>query len=347
MSATRSPVITLFLLAPLVAEVLSGSTPLTGIAGLVFFVPMYGGAAVLIRETAVRRGGGRSAVLLLGLAFALLEEGLVVQAIFHPQAVEAASWGAAGGRLLGAHVTFTLAVLVYHAVWSIALPILLCDLIFPATRSRPLLGRTGLAVTAAAFTAGVVLVAVLVRSRIAPGLPVPVARSLGVALAVGALVRIAVRLPARGGRRASRAARASRTARGTARTPAPWAVALASAAAGSTFLLVLMVPAASGHRPVPEPVSVGAAVAIAAAALVASHRRIGDGGWDERRRFALAAGLLPVPPVIGLVQAALHGYGTVADRVGLVALEAGVIALLAWTGTRSPAGGRRDGPEAC
>ncbi|RJL35782.1 hypothetical protein [Bailinhaonella thermotolerans] len=324
MSGNRAPVAALFLLSPLVAEVLSGSTPLTGLAGLVFFIPMYGGAAVLIREISVRRDRGLPVVLLLGLAFALLEEGLVVQAIFHPQAVEAASWGAAGGRVLGAHVTFTLAVLVYHAIWSITLPILLCDLLFPGSRSRPLLGRTGLAVMAAVLLAGLTLVAVLVRVRIAPGHPTPVARSLGVALAVGVLCLIAVRFPSRGRRRPLPPGGGSGIS-GTAGPAAPWVISLASAAAGSAFLLALMVPIAFDPRPLPEPVSVAAAVVIAIVALAASRRA---GHWSDRHRFALAGGLLPVPPAIGLVQAALHGYGTPGDRAGLVALLAATIILL-------------------
>jgi len=57
-----APALSLFVIAPLVAEYLLGSLPMSMIAILPIMAAMYGSAALLIRETARRSGraGGRS-----------------------------------------------------------------------------------------------------------------------------------------------------------------------------------------------------------------------------------------------------------------------------------------------
>ena len=81
-----APVFVLLLLSPVVAEVLSGSTPL-----LMFFNPfslllevgLYGAGAILIRELALRRGLGWTKILLLGAAYGIVEEDLQIQSFFN------------------------------------------------------------------------------------------------------------------------------------------------------------------------------------------------------------------------------------------------------------------------
>ena len=65
------PVFVLFALAPLVAELLFGATPVSRIGGLLPESLLYGGGAVLIRELARRRGGGWGRIALLGAAYAI------------------------------------------------------------------------------------------------------------------------------------------------------------------------------------------------------------------------------------------------------------------------------------
>src|SRR5229473_1068759 len=77
-------VITLFFVAPLVAEYLLGDLPLKLLAALIVLAPAYGGAAVLIRETARRTGRGWPTMLMLGAAYTLIGEGLVTQSLFNP-----------------------------------------------------------------------------------------------------------------------------------------------------------------------------------------------------------------------------------------------------------------------
>jgi hypothetical protein len=60
------------------AEVLFGATPISRIGVLLPVVPLYGDGALLIRELARRRGGW-TRIALLGAAYAIVEEGLVLQ----------------------------------------------------------------------------------------------------------------------------------------------------------------------------------------------------------------------------------------------------------------------------
>ncbi|RAQ94215.1 hypothetical protein [Thermogemmatispora tikiterensis] len=50
------PVLTLVVMAPVIAELLWGSTPISRAASLISQVPMYGAGALLIRDV-VRRAG--------------------------------------------------------------------------------------------------------------------------------------------------------------------------------------------------------------------------------------------------------------------------------------------------
>jgi hypothetical protein len=135
------PALSLFLLAPLAAEFLLGNLPITALFSLVLLAPLYGGGALLIREVARRTGRGWPTILLLGLAYGILEEGVTTQSLFNPDY--------AGQRLLdhgfvpglGIAVPWTLFVLTLHTVWSIATPIALVETIVrrpgPWPRSAP------------------------------------------------------------------------------------------------------------------------------------------------------------------------------------------------------------------
>ncbi len=75
-----APVFTLALLAPFIAEFLLGATPISRLEGFVVLALLYGGGAVLIRELVRRRSGsGWGRIVVLGAAYALIEEGLAVQ----------------------------------------------------------------------------------------------------------------------------------------------------------------------------------------------------------------------------------------------------------------------------
>ena len=79
-----APAITLFFVAPLVAEFLLGNLPIKLIGALIVLAPMYGGGALLIREIVRRAGRGWPTILLLALTYGILEEAFTTQSLFNP-----------------------------------------------------------------------------------------------------------------------------------------------------------------------------------------------------------------------------------------------------------------------
>lgn len=63
-----NPPVVLLLLAPAVAELLGGATQITQIWLALFYIPVYGAGALLVRELVWRRGLGWWSILLLGAA---------------------------------------------------------------------------------------------------------------------------------------------------------------------------------------------------------------------------------------------------------------------------------------
>lgn len=76
--------LSLFLLAPLIGEFFLGSLPITSLWLLLFIAPLYGCGVVLIRETALRYGLGWSSIIIMGLAYAIVEEAFITQSLFNP-----------------------------------------------------------------------------------------------------------------------------------------------------------------------------------------------------------------------------------------------------------------------
>ena len=152
------PALTLLLLGPWVAEYLLGSHTVVDLPLVVFLVPMYGGGALLIREVARRTGRGWPTMLLLGLAYGLIEAGLLDQSLFDPGYMEEDFNSITHIPWLGASATYTVAFVVGHTVWSIGTPIALVEAWWPSRADRPWLGRLGLGVAAALHLSGSALI---------------------------------------------------------------------------------------------------------------------------------------------------------------------------------------------
>jgi hypothetical protein len=127
----------LFILSPAIGELLSGSAPPAEFFtpfGLLILLSLYGGGALIVRELKVRWGKGMGSLLLLGAAYGILEEGLMVASFFNP------SWPDLGqmavyGRWLEVNWVWAVMLTIYHAVYSIAIPILLVELAYPGKRN--------------------------------------------------------------------------------------------------------------------------------------------------------------------------------------------------------------------
>ncbi len=157
--------VTLFFLAPIVAEFLLGDFPATWLPLIIVLAPMYGGGALLIRELTRRSGRGWPTILLLGVAYAIIEEAFTTQSLFNPDIfglhihLLSHAWIPA----LGIGAWWTLFMLNVHAFWSIGVSIALAEGLFPSPdglyppRSfTPWLGNIGLSVAAVLFAIGIV-----------------------------------------------------------------------------------------------------------------------------------------------------------------------------------------------
>lgn len=67
-------ILSLFFTAPPVAESLLGNLPIKMLPALLVLAPMYGGGALLIREIVRRSRRGWPSIVLLGMAYGILEE---------------------------------------------------------------------------------------------------------------------------------------------------------------------------------------------------------------------------------------------------------------------------------
>jgi hypothetical protein len=147
-------VLALWVLATWCAEcVWGGFTVVDYPVVLLFLGPLYGSVAVLIREVARRRGGGWPAMVLLAVAFGLVQAGLVDQSLFDRAALEGTQFAEAG-RAAGATwvpaLGFSAGQLFDfvggHVWWSVCAPIAVVEAWSPvAVRRAPWLSRWGVA----------------------------------------------------------------------------------------------------------------------------------------------------------------------------------------------------------
>lgn len=147
--------VTLFFVAPLVAEFLLGDFSIAMLGLLLLFAPMYGGGAVLIRETARRCGWGWPSMLLLAAAYALIEEGFTTQSLFNPNYLHMHFLRYAWIPALGIGGWWTMLMLNVHVFWSMGVSIALVEGLFPSRAREPWLGKVGTGVFAALFALGV------------------------------------------------------------------------------------------------------------------------------------------------------------------------------------------------
>lgn len=91
------PILAVYFGAPVCAEYLyayltATGNPLELLTHLLIFAPLYGGAALLIREIAVRTGRGWRGVLLLAAAFGVAMPGLIDLALLGEHRADIPYW---------------------------------------------------------------------------------------------------------------------------------------------------------------------------------------------------------------------------------------------------------------
>ncbi|WP_348264360.1 hypothetical protein P8935_07445 [Telmatobacter sp. DSM 110680] len=153
-SATRyrAPIWTLLVLAPVISEVLSGSTRLSILFVLIPEIMVWGGGALLARELVRRWRAGATSLLCLGLALSIAEEFIIQQTSIAPLPFPGAN--AAYGRDFGVNWIYLLFMLGFESVWVVLVPVQVTELIFPDRGEQPWLRKRGLIATCLAFLVG-------------------------------------------------------------------------------------------------------------------------------------------------------------------------------------------------
>jgi len=273
-----SPALVLFFLSPVTAELLSGSSPPAEFFrpfSLLLLCLLYGSGAILIRELVLRWRKGWPSIFVLGAAYGILEEGLMVKSFFDPAWMDLGPLGVYG-RWGGVNWVWSLGLTIFHAVWSIGIPILLVTLLFPHRAHQPWIGRRMFRALAVLLLADVVLGLVALTPYRPPVIPYLLAT-----LAVIVLFAVARRMPA-----AFRKSHPVDPAVDRPRSFAFYAAGLASAVA---FFLLLWVVPNTKVGPLGD-----MALMLLLVAVVWFTLRQGNAGsrWDTRRQLALACGAL-------------------------------------------------------
>lgn len=141
------PGLTLLLLAPILGELVSAhQTPLEFLNPINFVLLSlpYGFGALICRELVVRWKKGLLSLLLLGVAYGVYEEAIVVYSVFDPNWTELGPL-AHYGFFAGVNWTWGASTVHFHTLVSIGASVGLAELLYPERRHQPWLGKKGLA----------------------------------------------------------------------------------------------------------------------------------------------------------------------------------------------------------
>ena len=304
--------LTLAILAPLIAELGVGSVAASTAWTLPFFGYIYSAGALLIREVVRRRHLGIGSMLALGLAYGLLEEGLALGSLTSTTLYPVADWAP---RLLGFNTAFSLWVLPYHAVFSIVVPIVMVDLIFPRLRTQPYLRTGGLIgwVIALLIGIGVIRLSLIWMDphHVDSAIHLVVVGVLAAGLVAWGLLKRPAVLRDRP-------------------IPRPRSLVVVGAVSvAGYFALLMQLPGAEHSAYLPDRLAwlapvLALALLATGAAFVCQWST--STRWSPAHSAALIAGALPAHSLLGLVVLPL---GTL-DRVALVVIMLGEIGLGIW-----------------
>ena len=307
---------TLVVLTPVVAELAWGSTPMSMAWLTLVWMPVYGAGVLLIREAWVRSRRPWLALVPLGLAYELVEDGIGLQALTSPTLYRAGEWGV---RVLGFNVTYWEANAVYHALFSVLVPIAITHLAFPSRRGRPYLRTPGLVVAGVVAVLGVALLRVAVPPFQDPGYVAPLAAPVVSAVAAGLLAVVALQvMPPR-----------RPVAPQPGPVPPPGALGGASLVVTGVVLWLMWPPHAQG-QPVGThglwvlvPMLAGLVLVVTAGVVVT--RWSARAAWTDRHALLLIGGMLVAHTLVGIAFWARSAV----DVAGLVVIAAATVGLLA------------------
>jgi hypothetical protein len=268
-----SPAWILFFLAPAIGELLSGSAPPAEFfnpISLLLLSALYGSGALLVRELKIRWNKGYVSLFILGAAYGVIEEGLMVKSFFDPGWMDLGLLGVYG-RWWEVNWVWAEWLTIYHAIFSIVIPITLVEAAYPHRRNDRWLSN--------ARVGGVVIllcaVTVFGYGFLTAYRPPPLQYLLTIVL-TGALFLLAWKIPNRTGRN------------GHLNPSTPSRLVLC----GFLTTLALFLLFGAGTAVISSPLVLmllGAALVVAIFSLLRRYE------WNERslyHKFALAAGAL-------------------------------------------------------
>ncbi|MGC2290061.1 MAG: hypothetical protein WA688_09450 [Thermoplasmata archaeon] len=190
---SNRPALALVGLSILIPELLTGSTPVASLlnpVGDLFLLGLYGGGVLVIREVTLRWNRGWAPVLLLGAAYGIVEEGFGTKTFFDWVEIGRPNFGPYT-HWAGVNWVWAGELTLFHAIFSIALPIALVGILFPASRGQRFLSRRNLGWTFVAYLLTVTLMFFLFDRTYVLSPPV----EAGCLVAVAALVLAAWKVP--------------------------------------------------------------------------------------------------------------------------------------------------------
>jgi hypothetical protein len=284
------------------------TTPLTIVTQpitLPFLMAFYGSADLLVRELLHRRPLGWSAVLLLGVAFGFVNEGIIANTWY--------SVTPTGYSLLGGiDWAWAVALTIFHTAFSVVVPILFVEGLFPDLADRAWVGRKGIVTFALIFVLVSSLGVLSDTDRV---------YKLPVVLAVVVLVVAAVLLPRARPRMLSLRA-----------VPRLWTLRVAGFAGLLLFFLTIYLVPAVLALLIADPVRVQiVAIPVDVALFLSGVTRVrrwsGRAAWGKRQTGALIAGVLALSVPLSLLDPGA--------RVGLsFAVTLPVVTLVIWESRR-------------
>jgi hypothetical protein len=308
----RLPALALFVFSPLIAEYLLGSLSTSQIALLPLMAMLYGSGAVVIREWVRRSGRGWPSLILLAIAYGLVEEGLVTQSLFNPNYLHLRLLDYGWIPALGTSAPWLVYVVSLHVFWSISVPIGLTEALFVDKQDVPWLRRTGILVFVLLFLLGAAAIATFTYKQV-PFIASPL--QLGTTTALAAILAlIAWRLP-------------PRVTVAGAQMPSPMVLFLAAFLPGSAFAALELY----GRQVLrlSWPVAAAGLVGLEVLLLLFMLRFTRGARWSPFQRFAVAAGGLGVYLWYGFpIEITLHGSSALSGHI-VVALLMVVLAVVA------------------
>lgn len=298
-----APALLLFLLAPLFGEFLLGNLKFTELYFLPFLALLYGAGALLIREVTRRAGRSYATMLGLGVAYTLIEEGLVDQLFFNPDYFPGQEQlSNTVIPALGLDAWLTLILIGMHTIWSICIPIIIVETIFRERGKGPWLGKAGLGITVAIFLLGSVWIGY--ETYLESHFWASASQLIGTAVVIAAIIMATFMFKRR----------AMKPRQGF--VPNPWVAGGVALVASSLYMLTEYLPGWT---------KVGACFLIAAIFFALIYQWSRQQGWSALHTLALAGGGILTYAWLGAVMTPESGPRTTIDNIGTVIFIAGAV----------------------